>query len=247
MNEESEHNLLLKWLILTGFISFSVVAAWNEGIISLLYSVDKSHISMAITLIYILVTLHCARRIYTISTETNLSKKVENIIKNEKKISLNIIDNNILINSKIKLPECLMTEYIKDLCFRNGKISQNDDNGLTSDLNDIYHSRLKGPQEIGWFVSDMMLKLGLLGTIIGFIFMLGSVANIADFDVSNMQKILRHMSNGMGTALYTTLTGLVCSVLSAMQYHMIDRHADELIELTLHTTQIHVIPKINNN
>ena len=54
------------------------------------------------------------------------------------------------------------------------------------------------------------------------------------------------MSNGMGTALYTTLTGLVCSVLSAMQYHMIDRHADELIELTLHTTQIHVIPKINN-
>jgi len=247
MNENSEHNLLLKWLILTGFISFSVVAAWNEGVISLLYSVDKSHISMAITLIYILVTLHCARRIYTISIETNLSKKVENIIKNEKKISLNISDNNVFINSKIKLPECLMTEYIKDLCFRNSKISQTDDTGLTSDLNDIYHSRLKGPQEIGWFVSDMMLKLGLLGTIIGFIFMLGSVANIADFDVSNMQKILRHMSNGMGTALYTTLTGLVCSVLSAMQYHMIDRHADELIELTLHTTQIHVIPKINNN
>jgi len=247
MNENSEHNLLLKWLILTGFISFSVVAAWNEGVISLLYSVDKSRISMAITLIYILVTLHCARRIYTISTETNLSKQVENIIKNEKKISLNISDNNVLINSKIKLPECLMTEYIRDLCFRNSKISQTDDNNLTSDLNDIYHSRLKGPQEIGWFVSDMMLKLGLLGTIIGFIFMLGSVANIADFDVSNMQKILRHMSNGMGTALYTTLTGLVCSVLSAMQYHMIDRHADELIELTLHTTQIHVIPKINNN
>ena len=247
MKEQSEHNLLLKWLILTGLITFSVVAAWNEGVISLLFSVDKSRISIAITLIYLLVTLHCARRIYTISTETNLSKKVEAIIKNEKKIILNISNDNILINSKIKLPECLMTEYIRDLCFRNGKISQANDNGLTSDLNDVYNSRLKGPQEIGWFVSDMMLKLGLLGTIIGFIFMLGSVANIADFDVSNMQKILRHMSNGMGTALYTTLTGLVCSVLSAMQYHMIDRHADEFIELTLHTTQIHIIPKINNN
>ena len=55
------------------------------------------------------------------------------------------------------------------------------------------------------------------------------------------------MSDGMGTALYTTLVGLVCSVLSAMQYHMIDRHADELIELTRHMTQVHVIPKINNN
>jgi len=247
MKEQSEHNLLLKWLILTGLISFSVVAAWSEGIISLLYSVDKSRISMAITLIYLLVTLHCARRIYTISTETNLSKKVEGIVKNEEKIILDISHDNVLINSKIKLPECLMTEYIRDLCFRNSKISHTDDNNLTSDLNDVYNSRLKGPQEIGWFVSDMMLKLGLLGTIIGFIFMLGSVANIADFDVSNMQKILRHMSNGMGTALYTTLTGLVCSVLSAMQYHMIDRHADELIELARHTTQIHVIPKINYN
>jgi len=247
MKEQLEHNLLLKWLILTGLISFSVVAAWSEGIISLLYSVDKSRISMAITLIYLLVTLHCARRIYAISTETNLSKKVEGIVKNEEKITLDISNDNVLINSKIKLPECLMTEYIRDLCFRNSKISQTDDNSLTSDLNDVYNSRLKGPQEIGWFVSDMMLKLGLLGTIIGFIFMLGSVANIADFDVSNMQKILRHMSNGMGTALYTTLTGLVCSVLSAMQYHMIDRHADELIELARHTTQIHVIPKINYN
>ena len=213
----------------------------------MLYSVDKSHIYIAITLIYLLVTIHCALRIYTISSETNLSKKVENIVKNEEKIILKTNGDQLLVNSKIKLPMCLMTEYIRDLCFRNNNISESNDSSLTSDLNDVYNSRLKGPQEIGWFVSDMMLKLGLLGTIIGFIFMLGSVANIADFDVSNMQKILRHMSNGMGTALYTTLTGLVCSVLSAMQYHMIDRHADELIELTRHTTQIHVIPKININ
>ncbi len=247
MKEQIEHNLLLKWLILTGLISFSVIAAWNEGVILLLYSVDKSHISIAITLIYLLVTIHCALRIYTISSETNLSKKVENIVKNEEKIILKTNGDQVLVNSKIKLPMCLMTEYIRDLCFRNNNISESNDSSLTSDLNDVYNSRLKGPQEIGWFVSDMMLKLGLLGTIIGFIFMLGSVANIADFDVSNMQKILRHMSNGMGTALYTTLTGLVCSVLSAMQYHMIDRHADELIELTRHTTQIHVIPKININ
>ena len=77
--------------------------------------------------------------------------------------------------------------------------------------------------------------------------MLGSVANIADFDVSGMQKILKHMSNGMGTALYTTLAGLTCSILSATQYHMLDRHADELIELTRHLTQVHVIPKITGN
>ena len=40
MREQPEHSLLLKWLILTGLILFSVVTAWNEGIISLLYDVD---------------------------------------------------------------------------------------------------------------------------------------------------------------------------------------------------------------
>ena len=245
MKEQPEHSLLLRWLILTGLICFALIVAWNEEIISLLFSVDKSKISWAIALIYILVTLHCANRIYTLSTQTNLSRQVDDIIKKEDKLSLSMDDERVLINESKALPDCFMTEYIRDLYFRNKKMKGADEAGSPSDLIEVYESQLKGPQEIGWFVSDMMLKLGLLGTIIGFIFMLGSVANIADFDVSSMQKILRHMSNGMGTALYTTLAGLICSILSAMQYHMLDRHADELVELTRHLTQVHVIPKIN--
>ncbi len=247
MKEHPDHSLLLRWLILTGLIVFALIVAWNEDIISSLFSVDQSKICWVIALAYLLVTLHCARRIYTLSLQTNLSIQVDDIIKNEDKLELTINDEEVTINSKIKLPDCFMTEYIRDLHYRYNNKNNTEDTNSSSDLIDVYESRLKGPQEIGWFVSDMMLKLGLLGTIIGFIFMLGSVANIADFDVSGMQKILKHMSNGMGTALYTTLAGLTCSILSAMQYHMLDRHADELIELTRHLTQVHVIPKINGN
>ena len=245
MKEQPEHSLLLRWLILTGLIVFSIIVSWHEDVISLLFSVDQSRISWAIALIYILVTFHCAQRIYTLSSQTNLSIQVDDIIKKEEKLSLTIDDEKVLVNNKITLPDCFMTEYIRDLYFRNKNMTGSDESGSSTDLIDVYESRLKGPQEIGWFVADMMLKLGLLGTIIGFIFMLGSVSHITDFDVSTMQKILRYMSNGMGTALYTTLAGLVCSILSAMQYHMLDRHADELIELTRHLTQVHVIPKIN--
>ena len=247
MKEHPEHSLLLRWLILTGLIAFALIVAWNEDVISSLFSVDQSNICWVIALAYLLVTLHCARRIYNLSLQTNLSIQVDDIIKNEDKLELTINDEEVTINSKIKLPDCFMTEYIRDLHYRYNNKNNTEDTNSSSDLIDVYESRLKGPQEIGWFVSDMMLKLGLLGTIIGFIFMLGSVANIADFDVSGMQKILKHMSNGMGTALYTTLAGLTCSILSATQYHMLDRHADELIELTRHLTQVHVIPKINGN
>ncbi len=247
MKAQPEHSLLLRWLILTGLIAFALIVSWNEGIISLLFSVDQSKICWVIALAYLLVTLHCARRIYILSLQTNLSMQVENIVKNEAKLDLAIDDKKVAINSNITLPDCFMAEYIRDLHYRYTNKNNPEEFGSASDLINVYESRLKGPQEIGWFVSDMMLKLGLLGTIIGFIFMLGSVANITDFDVSGMQKILKHMSNGMGTALYTTLTGLSCSILSAMQYHMLDRHADELIELTRHLTQVHVIPKITGH
>lgn len=247
MKEHPEHSLLLRWLIFTGLISFALIVAWNEDIIAALFSVDQSKICWVIALAYLIVTLHCARRIYSLSLQTNLSMQVDDIIKNEEKLELAINDEEVTINSKVKLPDCFMTEYIRDLHYRYSNKNNPEDSGSSSDLIEVYESRLKGPQEIGWFVSDMMLKLGLLGTIIGFIFMLGSVANIADFDVSGMQKILKHMSNGMGTALYTTLAGLTCSILSATQYHMLDRHADELIELTRHLTQVHVIPKISGS
>ena len=245
MKEQPEHSLFLKWLILTGFILFSVIIAWNEGVFVLLFSIDKSQIASVIALVYALITLHCARLTYIISSQMNLSKKVDSLIKSKDKLEIRVEDDDIYINSSEKLPNCFMTDYIGDVYLTNKVSSNSEDSNATSDLINVYESRLKGPQEIGWFVSDMMLKLGLLGTIIGFIFMLGSVANIADFDVSNMQKILQHMSTGMGTALYTTLAGLICSILSALQYHMIDKHVDELIELTRHLTQVHVIPKLN--
>ena len=247
MKQHHEHNLLLRWFILTGLIIFALTVAWNEGIIYALFSVDQSNICWVIALTYLLVTLHCAKRIYMLSSQANLSMQVNDIIKNEVKLDLTIHDKKVIIDSNVKLPDCFMSEYIRDLHYRYNNKNSAEDLISSTDLIEVYESRLKGPQEIGWFVSDMMLKLGLLGTIVGFIFMLGSVANIADFDVSGMQKILKHMSNGMGTALYTTLAGLTCSLLSATQYHMLDRHADELIELTRHLTQVHIIPKISGN
>ena len=89
-----------------------------------------------------------------------------------------------------------------------------------------------------------MLKLGLLGTIVGFVLMLASVANVTDFDVSTMQTILKKMSTGMGTALYTTFAGLVCSILTASQYYMLDQASEEILETTKHLSQVYVLPRL---
>lgn len=66
--------------------------------------------------------------------------------------------------------------------------------------------------EVAWFISDTMLTLGMIGTVAGFILMLGdSFANIDTNNPETLKTALTGMALGMSTALYTTLVGLVCS------------------------------------
>ncbi|MEE9552463.1 MAG: MotA/TolQ/ExbB proton channel family protein [Gammaproteobacteria bacterium] len=239
------HHLLLIWLIFTGIILFALTAAWHEDVLAVLYASDRSKISWAITLLYLIVTLHCAKRIYIISTQIYDSDIVESMIRGNTMLQLNMKDDKVHINEDSILPDCILTNYIHDLLNKANSEKQNSDSSaLNTELMEVYESKLKGPHDIGWFIADVMIKMGLLGTIIGFILMLGSVANITDFDVTTMQKVLKHMSSGMGTALYTTLAGLVCSILASAQYHLLDRSVDELLETTKHLTQVYVLPRL---
>ena len=80
------------------------------------------------------------------------------------------------------------------------------------------------------------MKLGLLGTIIGFIIMLAPIAGLDASDKSLLKSSMGLMSDGMAVAMYTTLAGLVGSILLKIQYYMLDgatatrvlarRHAD---------------------
>jgi len=73
--------------------------------------------------------------------------------------------------------------------------------------------------ESGWFASDVLLTMGLIGTVAGFILMLaGAFIGINIADVSSVQQALANMAVGMSTALYTTLTGLISSTLLKFQY-----------------------------
>jgi len=73
----------------------------------------------------------------------------------------------------------------------------------------------------GWFAADSVLKIGLLGTIIGFILMLSPIASLASFDAASLQAALGQMSGGMAVALYTTLTGLVVNIVLRFQFQFL--------------------------
>ena len=83
--------------------------------------------------------------------------------------------------------------------------------------------------DIGWFVSDTLLTLGMIGTVAGFIYMLDtSFSRMDPQDVISMQGVLAKMGVGMSTALYTTAAGLVCSLLLKLQMYNLTHHLDYL-------------------
>ena len=72
--------------------------------------------------------------------------------------------------------------------------------------------------DVEWFVSDVVLTLGMLGTIIGFMIMLrGTFSSIEFADTQSIRLALASMSQGLFTALNTTLVGLVSSIILKVQ------------------------------
>jgi len=72
--------------------------------------------------------------------------------------------------------------------------------------------------DVGWFVAESCLALGMVGTVTGFLYMLGTAfENIDVTNATTLQDALASMARGMSTALYTTLTGLIASLIIKVQ------------------------------
>lgn len=244
--QEHSHYLLLVWLIVSGLIVFGIVVSWNEGLIGMLVDGDRSRICLVIGLLYFAGTIHCAARVIFLSGELNQAAVIAGQIAAERgQANVRASGGQLSVGSNA-LPRCVMTNYLVDLMNAHHETLENETPTEKSNLAEALAERLKGAHEMGWFVVDILLKLGLVGTIIGFILMLGSVANTASLDVNTMQKVLRQMSSGMGTALFTTLAGLIGSILLGLQYLLLDKGSDELIHRVIRVAEIYVKPGLKS-
>ena len=99
--------------------------------------------------------------------------------------------------------------------------SQDDSPAARSEVSEAREAMMARWLNHGWFAADSVLKIGLLGTIIGFILMLSPIASLASFDPGSLQAALGQMSGGMAVALYTTLTGLVVNIVLRFQFQFL--------------------------
>ena len=238
---QTEHRVLLQWL--TGF-SIAVPAIYvavHEGLFSLLLSNDQSHLSIIILMAFSLINLHLVYRVIVISRERNIADQARCILEENNAI---VCDNRKLVLGKEQiLPTSFVTQHLKNLAVRldmEQSVARN--SKLQNHLMHVLEKRVLGPQKYGWMLADLMIKLGLVGTVIGFVLMLGSVATLDHYDIETMQGLLRSMSGGMQVALFTTLTGLGTGLLLALQYQFLEQHSEALLADIEEITEIYVIP-----
>jgi len=83
--------------------------------------------------------------------------------------------------------------------------------------------------DVGWFIAESCLALGMVGTVTGFLYMLGTAfENIDITNAQTLQDALASMAKGMSTALYTTLTGLIASLIIKVQ--LVNYEVGELVD-----------------
>lgn len=88
--------------------------------------------------------------------------------------------------------------------------------------------RSHGPHETAWWFAAATIKLGLLGTVVGFIVMASRIGQMPSFEIEQVQTLLKQMTQGMAIALYTTLVGLIANLWLGLQLMLLDRLADRL-------------------
>ena len=90
-----------------------------------------------------------------------------------------------------------------------------------------------GPHEMAWWINGTLLKLGLLGKVIGFSVLALQLGQLQQFDPSQAGQVLSQLTGGLGIALLTTITGLSANMLLGLQLMRLDRFADTLVATAL--------------
>jgi hypothetical protein len=89
--------------------------------------------------------------------------------------------------------------------------------------------QIRVKSKIGWYMAETCLAIGMVGTVAGFLLMLGAAfSDINVSDAASMQRALASMAVGMSTALYTTLIGLINSIFLKSQLVNLEYYADGL-------------------
>ncbi|MEM0909550.1 MAG: MotA/TolQ/ExbB proton channel family protein [Pseudomonadota bacterium] len=212
---------LLNWLLLASLVFFALIIVNDLGVLPVVIASDVTRICALVLLIFILTSVHCGYRSWFIAHQFMALSTLQS--------GLKITSGHI--NKRLEdYPESLAKQYL--VATRNL-----DSESDATQQGELLVEGIRGSHKVGWFIVGVLIKLGLLGTVIGFVMMLGTVSDLDTLDISGVKQLMQQMTKGMGIAMNTTMVGLISSILLGLQYLLLDRSADKFVVATIELGQ----------
>ncbi|MSP20282.1 MAG: biopolymer transporter ExbB [Alphaproteobacteria bacterium] len=240
--ELRDYMLLLRWLIVASLIVVALFAVFQTGLFRTMIAVDRTYLSSLVVLVFLGATIHCGFATVAASRELNTARRVARAIR-KNPASFRLTENGeVALNDGSTLLAGFITDHIRNVIIkaRNPSDEPLDHTMLMHALADTLRGRL----QVGVFIVDALPKIGLVGTVIGFILMLAPIRGIDSFDPLTLRAAMADMSSGMATALSVTLTALIGSIILKLQYYFLEIGTIELHSIIAETTDMYVVPAL---
>ena len=218
------HQYPLAWLLLVSAVCLALFVAVDQNYMATIFAIDRSYLCYLILVVFFAASVHVGLHTFSVAREL---ERAQGLLEGDAAWAAHSEQRHSAGRRIGLMPEPMLGEYVRELAGADDP----GDNQQTfrQQVLEIFADRLRAPVELGWYIVDILIRLGLIGTIIGFILIFASLNETPEVDGQNIQSLLLTMSGGMGTALYTTLLGLISATLLGAQYLILGRSVEELI------------------
>ena len=178
-----DHTLIYKWILGNSFAGLGLFVAWQQGWLALVVESDASYLSVAMAAVFGVFWFVSSYKAVTLDREVNRFRA----------------------GASQGVAHTYLT-MVEDLAGR--------DDGARKDqmtlANTLQARLLLAIQPVN-FTANLLILLGLIGTVIGFVIAVSGLGDslVDDDNAQRVRAVLAQIVNGMGVALFTTLVGSI--------------------------------------
>lgn len=241
-SEASDYAPVLRWTLLNCVLLIGVYVLWHFGFLQRVLATDPTRVSLVVIAVFVLTALHCLYQTIVISRELNAARRTAAVLSEGTLAGARLDGRRVLLADGTPLPAGVLTTHIARLMTKakRGNGERIDQTLLLRSVADQLRSR----EKLGWFVSEALLRLALLGTAIGFILMLIPITEVNSFDTETLRVALSGMTGGMAIALNVTVAGIASALALKVEYYLLDNAVAALFTIITEVTEVDVLPAL---
>ena len=215
--------VLAAWAAFAGLLLFAGYVLYQKGIWAALLNADPTYLTALIVVLFVSATVWVGVRANTLTREYEAFLQFEALVHKSPTAA----------RDWLKEKQASWAHEFFSAIQSKGKAWR--DNAR---LIDLLAEKTSAPHEMPWWINGVLLKLGLLGKVIGFSIMALQLGEMSSFDSGQTSAVLKTLTGGLGIALLTTMTGLAANILLGLQLMRLDRFADALTAKAIQISEL---------